>query len=49
MPISVYETATAPNVHTIIFDNGGEFSEHQGIAEALEAKTYFAHPYSSWE
>ncbi|HCA3884886.1 TPA: hypothetical protein MPK85_005656 [Salmonella enterica] len=30
--------------HTITFDNGGEFSEHQSIAEALEAGMYFAHP-----
>ena len=35
--------------HTITFDNGGEFSEHRAIAEALEAKTYFAHPYASHE
>ncbi len=36
-------------VHTITFDNGGEFAEHEEIAESLEAKMYFAHPYSSWE
>lgn len=35
--------------HTIKFDNGGEFSEHRAIAEALEAETYFAHPYASHE
>lgn len=35
--------------HTITFDNGGEFSEHRAIAEALEAETYFAHPYASYE
>lgn len=35
--------------HTITFDNGGEFSEHQSIAEALEADTYFTHPYASHE
>lgn len=35
--------------HTITFDNGGEFSEHRAIAEALEAETYFAHPYASHE
>ncbi len=37
------------NVHTITFDNGGEFAEHEKIAESLEADMYFAHPYSSWE
>lgn len=35
--------------HTITFDNGGEFSEIRAIAEALEAETYFAHPYASHE
>ncbi|HBC7422642.1 TPA: IS30 family transposase, partial [Serratia marcescens] len=35
--------------HTITFDNGGEFSEHRAIVEALEAETYFAHPYASHE
>lgn len=37
------------NVHTITFDNGGEFAEHEEIAKSLEADMYFAHPYSSWE
>lgn len=37
------------HVHTITFDNGGEFAGHKGIAAALDAKAYFAHPYSSWE
>lgn len=36
-------------VKTITFDNGLEFSEHERIAEGLDAKIYFAHPYSSWE
>ena len=39
----------AKHVHTITFDNGGEFAGHKAIEAALEAKTYFAHPYSSWE
>lgn len=37
------------NVHTITYDNGGEFAEHEKIAKSLDAKMYFAHPYSSWE
>jgi len=37
------------SVHTITFDNGGEFANHEKIAKILNAKTYFAHPYSSWE
>lgn len=36
-------------VHTITADNGKEFSYHERISKALEAKVYFAHPYSSWE
>ena len=36
-------------VFTITSDNGLEFAEHQEMAKKLEAKFYFAHPYSSWE
>ena len=36
-------------VHTLTFDNGSEFTKHERIAKALEAKTYFAQPYASWE
>lgn len=36
-------------VFTITFDNGKEFCEHEAIATALQARIYFAHPYSSWE
>ncbi|AWF80562.1 hypothetical protein BTJ40_06925 [Microbulbifer sp. A4B17] len=35
-------------VHTIITDNGKEFSLHEKITEALDAQVYFAHPYLSW-
>jgi IS30 family transposase len=36
-------------VYTLTGDNGKEFSQHQAIAQALQADFYFAHPYSSWE
>ncbi len=36
-------------VKTLTFDNGSEFVKHEAIAKALEATTYFAHPYASWE
>lgn len=36
-------------VHTITFDNGKEFTEHEAIAKALGADCYFADPYSSWQ
>ena len=35
--------------HTITFDNGKEFAEHEYIAKRLSAQVYFAHPYHSWE
>ena len=35
--------------HTITCDNGKEFAYHQNIAQKLQSKVYFAHPYSSWE
>ena len=36
-------------VKTLTFDNGTEFVQHEKIAKALKAKTYFAAPYASWE
>lgn len=36
-------------VHTLTADNGKEFAMHKKIASSLDAKVYFAHPYSSWE
>jgi transposase, IS30 family len=36
-------------VETMTFDNGKEFAMHEHLAEILDAKTYFAHPYHSWE
>lgn len=36
-------------VHTITYDNGREFTDHEGMACDLDARIYFAHPYASWE
>lgn len=36
-------------VHTVTFDNGKEFADHEAIAEALKTEVYFAHPNASWE
>ena len=36
-------------VHSITSDNGTEFTNHEYIAQKLNADFYFAHPYSSWE
>ena len=35
--------------HTLTFDNGKEFAQHEFMARCLQAKVYFAHPYCSWE
>lgn len=42
-------TPLKDRVHTITFDNGTEFADHEVIAKGLDADIYFAHPYSSWE
>jgi len=36
-------------VQTITYDNGVEFSKHQEINAALNCRSYFAKPYSSWQ
>lgn len=36
-------------VKTITFDNVLEFAEHEVISKNLDAKIYFAHPYSPWK
>jgi IS30 family transposase len=36
-------------VHTITYDNGREFTDHEGMAKDLETRIYFAHPYAPWE
>ena len=39
-----------PNpIHTITYDNGKEFTQHQHINEQLKCQSYFATPYHSWE
>lgn len=35
--------------HTMTFDNGKEFAEHEILAERLGLAVFFAHPYASWE
>ena len=39
----------AASVKTLTYDNGKEFAMHEEIADQLNAKGYFAHPYHSWE
>jgi len=40
---------SADNRHTLTFDNGKEFAEHETLAERLGLAVFFAHPYASWE
>ena len=35
--------------HTLTYDNGKEFADHQRVSDELGAKGFFAHPYHSWE
>ena len=35
--------------HTITYDNGSEFAEHELIERKVKATVYFAYPYHSWE
>jgi len=37
------------NYHTITYDNGIQFNEHQALERDLNIDIYFAHPYHSWE
>jgi transposase, IS30 family len=39
----------ADRLFTITADNGKEFAGHESIAAQLNAKVFFAHPYSSYE
>lgn len=36
-------------IRTITLDNGTEFAAHEKLSQALNAKVFFAHPYSAWE
>jgi transposase, IS30 family len=38
-----------PLVHTMTYDNGHEFAEHEAIASSLSADCFFAKPYCSWQ
>jgi IS30 family transposase len=36
-------------VHTLTWDNGSEFAEHRLMDIGLDAQSFFAMPYSSWQ
>lgn len=35
--------------HTVTYDNGVQFAEHETLERDLKLPVYFAHPYHSWE
>ena len=37
------------HIRTLTMNNGREFCNHTQFGNALDAKTYFTHPHSSWE
>jgi IS30 family transposase len=39
----------ADQVYSLTSDHGKEFANHQRLAETLNLKFYFAHPYAAWE
>jgi IS30 family transposase len=36
-------------VHTLTSDHGKEFAYHEQVAQLLQLKYFFAHPYAAWE
>jgi len=39
----------AHRARSLTVDNGREFADHQGIAQDLDTRVYFADPYASWQ
>ena len=37
------------HLHTITYDNGSEFTEHEKVNKTLKMKSYFCKPFHSWE
>lgn len=37
------------HLHTITYDNGSEFVEHEKVNKTLQIKSYFCKPFHSWE
>lgn len=47
--VQSFQTSRKPIVRSITSDNGSENVMHREVAEELNAKWYFCHPYHSWE
>jgi IS30 family transposase len=46
---AIIEVLRGHKVHTITYDNGLEFADHERVNAALGSKSYFCKPYHSWE
>lgn len=47
--VKKFEKIDVNKKHTITYDNGTEFSEHELIGRETKMEIYFANPYHSWE
>jgi len=47
--VESFEKIHVDKKHTITYDNGTEFSEHELIGRGTKLDIYFAYPYHSWE
>jgi IS30 family transposase len=47
--ISTFRGTLQELIATLTLDNGGEFAQHELIAEKLQLKTFFCDPYASWQ
>jgi len=47
--LAIIKSLKKHQVKTITYDNGLEFSKHEEVSKALNAKGYFCKPHSSWE
>lgn len=49
MTVKSFKKIPIDKKHTITYDNGTEFSEHELIGREAKMDIYFAYPYHSWE
>ena len=47
--VSTFRGTLKELISTLTLDNGGEFAQHELIADKLQLKTFFCDPYASWQ
>jgi IS30 family transposase len=47
--VELFKCIPPTKKHTITYDNGTEFADHELIEKQTQLTAYFAHPYHSWE